>query len=68
MSAPYKVHLTMEITNADGTRMSLTDHVYENLQYDNLVAIEGAVVGSLLELGKKEAESRKSGNADKKSA
>ena len=49
--AGYTLKLKLEALNAEGSRMSFTDHAYENLSYENLVHIQRTLLHALLKLG-----------------
>ena len=49
----YQIKLSMQVLNGEGKVISETKQEYNELDYQNLVTIEKAVVGSLVALGEK---------------
>lgn len=58
MKAPLKVQLTMTVMDADNKVVSETVQTYHECKVENVVQIEQAVVGGLLDLGKKAAAAK----------
>jgi hypothetical protein len=54
----YQIKLSMQVLNGEGKVISETKQEYNELDYQNLVTIEKAVVGSLVALGEKKAEEK----------
>ena len=59
MADKYVLASTFNLKKEDGTQMMKGEVVYENLEYDDVVLLEGTIMGAIAELGVEEVKKKK---------